>query len=76
MKKTKKIELEELLSLLRDLSMDELFHLYIEAKTGEHSSYDLLSIDISETINLLAVELDKLYQDKLTGSPFVNQNDL
>ena len=74
MKKNKKNEFQELLSNLRELSVWELFHLYIEAKTGSYDSIEMLSEDISKTIDLLAIELDKLYHDRLVGPPFVDPN--
>lgn len=74
MKKTKKNEFHDLLFNLHELSVWELFHVYIEAKTGRYDSIEMLSEDISKTIDLLAIELDKLYHDRLDGPPFVNPN--
>jgi delta-aminolevulinic acid dehydratase/porphobilinogen synthase len=63
-------EYKKLLATLRELSIDELLLLYIEAKTGSQEDIDKLPVSYLETLEDLGEMLNKFYADRLLNSLF------
>ena len=63
-------EYNKLLATLRELSIEELLLLFIEAKTGTQEDIDKLPVAYLETINELGDMLNKNYADRVIDSLF------
>jgi hypothetical protein len=63
-------EYNKLLATLRELSIEELLLLFIEAKTGYQEDIDRLPVSYLETIEKLGDMLNKIYADRVIGSLF------
>jgi hypothetical protein len=63
-------EYNKLLATLRELSIEELLLLFIEAKTGYQEDIDRLPVSYLETIEELGDMLNKIYADRVIGSLF------
>jgi predicted transcriptional regulator len=63
-------EYNKLLATLRDLSIQELLLLFIEAKTGSQEDIDKLPLDYLETVNELGELLNSFYADRVIDSLF------
>ena len=63
-------EYNKLLATLRELSIEDLLLLFIEAKTGSQDDIDRLPISYLETIEELGDMLNSFYVDRLINSSF------
>jgi predicted transcriptional regulator len=63
-------EYNKLLSTLRELSIEELLLLFIEAKTGSQEDIDKLPVSYLETVNELGELLNSFYADRVIDSLF------
>jgi len=63
-------EYNKLMATLRELSIEDLLLLYIEAKTGSQEDIDRLPVECFETINELGDMLNSFYADRVIGSLF------
>jgi hypothetical protein len=63
-------EYNKLLATLRELSIEELLLLFIEAKTGSQEDIDKLPVSYLETVNELGELLNSFYADKVIDSLF------
>jgi hypothetical protein len=63
-------EYYKLLSTLRELSIEELLLLFIEAKTGSQEDIDKLPVSYLETVNELGELLNSFYADRVIDSLF------
>ena len=63
-------EYNKLLATLRDLSIEELLLLFIEAKTGSQEDIDKLPLYYLETVNELGELLNSFYADRVIDSLF------
>lgn len=66
----RKEEYNKLLATLRELSIEDLLLLFIEAKTGSQDDIDRLPISYLETIEELGDMLNSFYVDRLINSSF------
>jgi hypothetical protein len=55
-------EYNKLLSFLRELSIEELLLLFIEAKTGSHKNIDRLPVSYLKTVEELGDMLNNFYE--------------
>lgn len=60
----------KLLATLRELNIEELLLLFIEAKTGSQEDIDKLPVTYLETVNELGDLLNKIYSDRVIDSLF------
>lgn len=60
----------KLLATLRELSIEDLLLLFIEAKTGSQEDIDRLPLSYLETIEELGDMLNSFYVDRLINSSF------
>lgn len=63
-------EYNNLIATLRELSIDELLLLFIEAKTGSQEDIDKLPVSYIETVNELGDILNSFYADRVIDSLF------
>jgi len=63
-------EYNKLLATLRELSIEELLLLFIEAKTGFQEDIDKLPVSYLETVNELGELLNSFYADRVIDSLF------
>lgn len=63
-------EYNKFIAALRELSIEELLLLFIEAKTGSQEDIDKLPVSYLETVEELGEMLNKLYADRVIGSLF------
>ncbi len=63
-------EYNKLLATLRELSIEDLLLLFIEAKTGSQEDIDQLPVSYLETVNELGDMLNSLYADRVIDSLF------
>ena len=63
-------EYNKLLATLRELSIEELLLLFIEAKTGSQEDIDKLPVSYLETVNELGELLNSFYADRVIDSLF------
>jgi hypothetical protein len=63
-------EYNKLLATLRELNIEELLILFIEAKTGSQNDIDRLPVSYLETVNELGELLDKFYADRVINNLF------
>lgn len=63
-------EYNKLLATLRDLDIEDLLRLFIEAKTGYQEDVDKLPVDYLMTISALGDMLNKFYADRVINSLF------
>ena len=63
-------EYNKLLATLRELSIEELLLLFIEAKTGSQEDIDRLPVSYIETVNELGDMLNSFYADRVIDSLF------
>lgn len=63
-------EYNKLLSTLRELNIEELLLLFIEAKTGSQEDIDKLPVSYLETVNELGDMLNSFYADRVIDSLF------
>jgi hypothetical protein len=61
-------EYNKLLTTLRELSIEELLLLFIEAKTGSQEDIDKLPVSYLETVNELGKLLNSFYADRVIDS--------
>lgn len=66
----KQEEYNKLLTTLRELSIEELLLLFIEAKTGSQEDIDKLPVSYLETVNELGDMLNSFYADRVIDSLF------
>jgi hypothetical protein len=60
----------KLLATLRELNIEDLLLLFIEAKTGSQEDIDRLPVGYLETIEELGDMLNSFYVDRLINSSF------
>ena len=60
----------KLIATLRELTIDELLLLFIEAKTGSQDDIDRLPVAYLETVNELGDMLNTFYADRVIDSLF------
>ncbi len=65
-------EYNKLIAQLRELNIEDLLLLYIEAKTGSQADIDKLPVRLLEAIEDLGDTLNKLYADRIINSTFKN----
>lgn len=63
-------EYNKLLATLKELSIEELLLLFIEAKTGSQEDVDKLPVSYLETVNELGEMLNGFYADRVIDSLF------
>ena len=63
-------EYNKLLDTLRELNIEDLLLLFIEAKTGSQEDIDRLPLSYLETIEELGDMLNSFYVDRLINSSF------
>ena len=63
-------EYNKLLDTLRELNIEDLLLLFIEAKTGSQEDIDSLPLSYLETIEELGDMLNSFYVDRLINSSF------
>lgn len=63
-------EYNKLIATLRELSIEELLLLFIEAKTGSQEDIDRLPVSYIETVNELGDMLNSFYADRVIDSLF------
>jgi len=63
-------EYNKLLATLRELSIEELLLLFIEAKTGSQEDIDKLPVSYLETVNELGDMLNSFYGERVIDSLF------
>lgn len=63
-------EYNNLLATLRDLSIEDLLLLFIEAKTGSQEDIDRLPIYYLETVNELGDMLNSFYAERVLKNLF------
>jgi len=63
-------EYNKLLATLRELTIEELLLLFIEAKTGSQEDIDKLPVSYLETVNELGDMLNTFYADRVIDSLF------
>jgi hypothetical protein len=63
-------EYNKLLATLRELSIDELLLLFIEAKTGSQDDIDKLPLSYLQTVEELGDMLNSFYADRVIDSLF------
>ncbi len=63
-------EYNKLIAQLRELNIEDLLLLYIEAKTGSQEDIDKLPVRLLEDIEELGDTLNKLYADRLLNNLF------
>jgi hypothetical protein len=63
-------EYSKLLATLRELSIEDLLLLFIEAKTGSQEDVDRLPVSYLETIEELGDMLNKFYADRVIDNLF------
>jgi len=68
--KERQEEYNKLLATLRELSIEELLLLFIEAKTGSQEDIDRLPVSYLETVEELGEMLNKFYADRVLNSLF------
>lgn len=61
---------EELLDTLRELSIQDLLLLFIEAKTGSQDDIDKLPVSYIETVEELGDMLNSFYADRVIDNLF------
>lgn len=69
--KKKQEEYDKLLTTLRELSIEDLLLLFIEAKTGSQEDIDKLPIKYFETLEELGDMLNSFYADRVIDSLFI-----
>ncbi len=65
-------EYNKLIAQLRELNIEDLILLYIEAKTGSQEDVDKLPVSLLEAIDKLGDTLNKLYADRVITNLFKN----
>ena len=70
MKNNRQEKYNRLLSTLRELNIEELLLLFIEAKTGSQEDIDKLPVSYLETVNKLGDMLNIFYADRVIDSLF------
>jgi hypothetical protein len=63
-------EYNKLIATLRELSIEELLLLFIEAKTGSQEDIDRLPVSYIETVSELGDMLNSFYADRVIDSLF------
>lgn len=63
-------EYNKLLATLRELSIEDLLYLFIEAKTGSQDDIDKLPVSFLETVNELGELLNSIYANRVIDSLF------
>lgn len=63
-------EYNKLIATLRELSIEDLLLLFIEAKTGSQEDIDKLPVNYIETVNNLGDMLNSFYADRVIDSLF------
>lgn len=63
-------EYNKLIAQLRELNIEDLILLYIEAKTGSQQDIDKLPVSLLEAIEELGDTINKLYADRLLNNLF------
>lgn len=69
----KQEEYNKLINTLRELSIEELLLLFIEAKTGSEEDIDNIPVRVLETVEELGDLLNKLYADRVINDLFKNK---
>ena len=70
MKNNRQEKYNRLLSTLRELNIEELLLLFIEAKTGSQEDIDKLPVSYLETVNKLGDMLNIFYADRVIEDLF------
>lgn len=73
MSNNKQEEYNKLLSTLRELSIEDLLLLFIEAKTGSQEDIDKLPVGYIETVEELGEMLNKFYADRVIDNLFTKE---
>lgn len=63
-------EYNKLLATLRELTIEDLLYLFIEAKTGSQDDIDKLPVSFLETVNELGELLNSIYANRVIDSLF------
>ena len=69
-KEDRQEEYNKLIATLRELSIEDLLLLFIEAKTGSQEDVDKLPVSYLETIDELGDMLNEFYADRVINNLF------